>query len=90
MVKGVTRRVIMLKLDDEKLFEQAFFIVRGSVLEEKGYSSEDVLREARRVAEDYARKHAMDSRRLINIPAPYFAAMGAAVTGFVWLLTRLI
>ena len=74
MVKGVARRVVVVKAPESPLFEQAIFI----------------LREACNTAGEYVRKHTKkNKRRFARIPAPAFAAAGAAITGVAWLMTMI-
>ena len=51
MVKGVARRVIVVKSPDPRLFEQAIFIVKEEALAREGVSADRVLKEARQAAE---------------------------------------
>ena len=51
MVKGVARRVIVVKSPDPKLFEQAIFIVKEDALVGDGVSADQVLAEAQQVAD---------------------------------------
>lgn len=83
MVKGLSRRVVVVKPAGNRLFEQAIFIMRDDV---KGTDEESIIREACLSAEEYVRKRCRN-KRLIRIPAPAFAAAGAAVTGVAWLMT---
>ena len=46
MVKGVTRRVIVVKSPDRRLFEQAIFIVREEAFAAQGVTAQQVLEEA--------------------------------------------
>ena len=52
MVKGVSKRVVVVRPDDSRFFEQAFFIVR-----EGRTASGDALREACALAARYHAKH---------------------------------
>ena len=49
MVKGVSRRVMILRATDTELFEEAIFLLREEALK-KGVTREQLLQEARRVA----------------------------------------
>lgn len=89
MVKGVNRRVIVVKSPDPRYFEEAIFIVRDDILKERGADSAAVLREARRIAAQCAGREKQWSTRLFKLPAPFFAAAGAAATGAAWLTARL-
>lgn len=84
MVKGNSRQVIVVNAPDQKLFEQAIFILRDGAVRPEGITDEALLKEA---------------KQYINIPkkprtrwlssGPLWACGGAAVTGVVWLLTML-
>ena len=54
MVKGTSRRVIVVESPDPNYFEQAIFIVRNDVYERQGVTAQQVLGEACRIARDYA------------------------------------
>ena len=56
MVKGVSRRVIVVRHPDRRLFEQAIFIVKEDALNRGGVSADQVLDEARRVADGFVRR----------------------------------
>ncbi len=91
MVKGVSRRVIMVKSPDPKIFEEAIFIVKEDVLKKGGTSARDVLREAQRVANEYVKSNMhQKTSRFPRIPAPIFAIVGAVLTGLIFLLANLI
>ena len=47
MVKGVSRRVVVVESPDARLFEQAIFIVRNDAVHE-GVTSRALIEEARR------------------------------------------
>ena len=49
MVKGISKRVVVVQPEDSAVFEQAIFIVRDG-------ERQDVLKEAREVAERYLRR----------------------------------
>lgn len=86
MVKGVTRRVIVVKAPDRRLFEQAIFIVKEDAFNRQGVTAEQVLAEAQRVADGYVRRNSNLGRRLHRIPAPVYAAAGAMAATAVWAL----
>ena len=54
MVKGTSRRVIVVDSPDPEYFEQAIFIVRNDVYERQGVTAQQVLGEACRIARGYA------------------------------------
>lgn len=91
MVKGVAKRVIVVKSPDPKLFDEAIFIVRDDVLLSTEVDSEEVLRQAQMVAGSYLKSTTGRTRlKLARFPAPAFAAAGAAVTSIAWLALRLV
>ena len=54
MVKGTSRRVIVVDSPDPEFFEQAIFIVRNDVYDRQGVTAQQVLGEACRIARGYA------------------------------------
>lgn len=52
-VKGVARRVVIVRSPAESVFEEAIFIVREEAERSGGVSREEVLSEARRAAGAY-------------------------------------
>jgi hypothetical protein len=89
MVKGVSRRVIVIKSPNLHLFDEAIFIVKEDALREGGVTGTEIIKQAQEVADNYVRQH-LKKRLMSRIPAPAFAAFGAAFTALIWLLTQLI
>lgn len=89
MVKGISRRVVVVDSPDQRFFEQAIFIVRNDAAGE-GVSPRELVEEARRVAQRYASGGRSRGRpwRCMN-PAVY-TVTGAGAMGLVWLITALI
>lgn len=85
MVKGVTRRVVVVKQPEGKLFEEAIFIIREDLLSKGGVSRQDIITEARQVAENYLM--GCTEKRRKKLPAVVFAVCGAAATGLMWLMS---
>lgn len=82
MVKGTSRQVIVVHAPEEKLFDQAIFILRENAVGEGGVSDEALLREAKGYLEvPGKRRH----KWLHNGPV-----WGAAGAGLAWLLTFLL
>lgn len=54
VVKGTSRRVIVVDSPDPNLFEQAIFIVKNDVFTREGVTQQQVLGEACRIARGYA------------------------------------
>lgn len=53
MVKGISRRVIVVESPDPKLFEQAIFIVKNDAFSQEGVTSSQLVGEACRIARGY-------------------------------------
>lgn len=88
MVKGISRRVIVIKTPDPRIFDEAIFLVREDAIK-KGITQDEVLREAQSVANDYI-KNNLRRRKLPKIPAPAFTLFGAGATALIWLITSFI
>lgn len=53
MVKGTSKRVIVVKQPDPKYFEEAIFIVREEFMRSPGMTKDKLLSEALRAADGY-------------------------------------
>ncbi len=84
MVKGNSRQVIVVHSPDQKLFDQAIFILKDGAVGPNGVTDEALLKEARQVISVPRHKH----RNLLSF-GPIWAAGGAALTGLVWLATMI-
>ena len=87
MVKGVSKRVVVVRPDDSRFFEQAFFIVR-----EGRTASGDALREACALAARYHAKHPARPLPLRRYTAPQMvlsALYGSRLMGVVWAVSCL-
>jgi len=86
MVKGISRRVVVVDSPDPKLFEQAIFIVRNDAFSKDGVTPEQVVNEACRLARGYTAT--LSGKRVIrwqDYAAWIYAAIGAAAVGLLWL-----
>lgn len=84
MVKGVSRRVVVVKSPDQKWFEQAIFLLREEA--PQGAPEEQVLRRAQEVADAYlTRTSPRARRRRLWLPVVSALAGGGLASG-VWLL----
>lgn len=89
MLKGMSRRVVVVESPDPRFFEQAIFILRSDAGE--GVSSREVVEEARRVARDYIHGgRAGKLTRFQDLSAPVWCLTGAAAVGLAWLLVWLV
>ena len=82
MVKGTSRQVIVVHAPEEKLFEQAIFILKDNAVREGGISNEALLREAKGYL-GITQRHR--SKWLHNGPV-----WGAAGAGIAWLISLLL
>ena len=85
MVKGISRQVILVRNPDPKLFEQAIFILKEEAVLQ-GVTDEQLLKEAKKLmrAPGKAPSDGFLPKRML------WAAIGAALTGAVWLLTACV
>ena len=89
VVKGISRRVIVVRSPDPRFFEQAIFLMKEDALHAEGVTAEQVVNEARQVAAGYVRRtterpHRKD--RLTSLPWWVWFTLGACAMGMVWLL----
>ena len=87
MVKGISRRVVVVDSPDPHLFEQAIFIVRNDAFGRDGVSSQQIVAEACQVA----RRCVQGSGRVrpSRFPSWAYAFCGAGAIGLAWLLVSL-
>lgn len=92
VVKGTSRRVIVVDSPDTELFEQAIFIVRNNILSERGVTAQMLVDEACRVAKSCSRASPTARRRglLRRVSPLLYGALGALGIGLAWLLTTLL
>ncbi|WP_243413639.1 translation initiation factor 2 [Pseudoflavonifractor phocaeensis] len=84
MVKGVSRRVIVVKEPDPRFFEEAIFVVKEDAFSRDGVSAEQILQEARQVARGYIRRSTPTGQLLSKIPPPVYLALGGLLATAVW------
>lgn len=83
MVKGNSRQVIVVHSPDEKLFEQAIFILKDGAVGKDGVTDEALLKEAKQFISAPRRQR----RHMAS--GPIWACGGAALTGLVWWLSMI-
>ena len=89
MVKGISRRVIVVDSPDPRVFDQAIFILRNDILAEEGVSSQQLVDQAVRIAKSYARTHGAPPRRR-RLTTWMAALLGGGVIGLLWLVLALV
>lgn len=80
MVKGISKQVIVVQSPDQKLFDQAIFILKDDAVGE-GITDEALLKEAKQSI------RMPEKKRYLRYYGPVWACGGALVTGFIWLIT---
>ena len=89
MVKGVSRRVVVVDSPDPQLFEQAIFIVRNDAFGRSGVSSQQVMAEAVEAAARYTKGAEYPRRR--DVVKPWLYTLGGAGSiGLIWLAVSLV
>ena len=90
MVRGISRRVVVVDSPDQRYFEQAIFIVRNDAAGE-GVTAQALVEEARRVARNYAGgDHGRFSRAWRELTPAVYTLIGAGGIGLVWMLASLV
>ena len=90
MVKGISRRVVVVDSPDQRYFEQAIFIVRNDAAGE-GVTAQALVEEAKRVARNYAGgDHGRFSRAWRELTPAVYTLIGAGGIGLAWMLASLV
>ena len=88
VVKGTSKRVVVVKSPDSRVFEQAIFIVREDFLaRHREGGGNDILREAQDVADHYIRSTVLPAHRWTPLDLPLPARIGgiaAVALAVVW------
>ena len=91
MVKGVSKRVIVVRSPDPRIFDEAIFIVRDDALKKSGVSAEDLLREAQEAAGSYLKTNLQKKWRFLRrIPSALWLCAGAGLASAVWALAAFL
>ena len=86
MVKGLSKKVIIVKSPDPKIFEQAIFIVRDDYLSSQGITQKELLKQARRAANGYV-SH-VDGPHKIQLLLS--AIIGGVFVSVIWIAIKLL
>ena len=86
MVKGISRQVIVVQSPDPKLFDQAIFILKDSVIDKGGVTDEALLKEARKLMGNPSPKRKLP----LYCYGLAWATLGAVLTGAAWVLCSLL
>jgi hypothetical protein len=86
MVKGLSRRVVMVRYPEAGVFEQALFVVRDDAAVSRGITSDDVIAEACRIAQ----RHSNSAKQRKRWPPLAYTMMGACGVGAAWVVSMLV
>ena len=84
MVKGISKQVIVVHSPDEKLFEQAIFILNEKAVGRDGVTDDALLKEARKLMGTM-----MPKKTHIAAYRALWASVGALLMAVGWLITVL-
>jgi len=87
MIKGNTKRVIVVKSLDPDVFEEAIFIVKEEAFSKNGITASALLSEAQKIANGYTGSGGKKSN---SVSPLFYALAGAAIMGIAWLLSIFI
>lgn len=90
MVKGVTKRVIVVRSPDPRFFEQAVFFLREDVFRRGEVSADQVLEEANAVAERWLKQGGKRLRYRRWRSPLLWTALGSGAVGLIWAITAVI
>ncbi len=82
MVKGLSRKIIVVKSPDPKIFEQAIFIVKDDYLLTRGIDQKELMRQAGEAARGYV-DHTCKGHRFTLKKFFGYSFIAAAVVGLV-------
>lgn len=80
MVKGTSKRVIVVKSPDPKYFEEAIFIVREDSVRSPGVTKDKLLSEACRAADGYIGAKESGSGMPMSLVATVSALLGSGLS----------
>ena len=78
VVKGLARRVIVIKSPDERYFDEAIFVLRDDLFG-GGADSAAVLREARKIANNYVKTQPKAQKNSISKFPPHLFTLAGAI-----------
>ena len=90
LVKGISRRVIVVESPDPHIFEQAIFILSNDAATNSGVTSQQLVDQAVRIAKSYARTHDDLPKSHFRVTPWLAALLGGAAISLVWLLVVLL
>ena len=89
MVKGMSRRVVVIDSPEPNFFEQAIFIVKNDAFS-PGVSERQIVDEARSVVQNYLGGVKPRRKKTVWKASLISALLGAGGIGLAWVLSLLI
>ena len=90
VVKGISKRIIVVKSPDPKVFEQAIFIVREDYACQSGISQRELMRQARQAAGGYLTSGKPKPRDPVSwLRGLLYAVAGAAAAALTWIMVQM-
>ena len=89
VVKGISKRVIVVKSPDPRIFEQAIFIVREDFPGQAGVSERELLRQAGEAINGCLPGRESRSRVLPWLRGLLYAGLAAAATALTWVMVQM-
>ena len=90
MVKGISKRIIVVRSPDPRIFEQAIFIVREDYMGQTGVSQTQLLRQARLAAGNYLSPGGNDKSSVLpRLRGLLYAAAGAAAAALAGVMVQM-
>ena len=90
VVKGVSKRIIVVNSPDPRVFEKAIFIVREDFAGQAGLSEKELLRQARQAANGYLHSPEKEQGSILpRLRGALFAVAGAAATALAWIMVQM-
>ena len=84
MVKGINRQVIVVRPPDQKLFEQAIFLLRPDAQDSCNVTQDELLRQAQQAADAYLQRSSPQARRRRMVGPVLFTLLGGVLASAVW------
>lgn len=90
MVKGINRQVIVVRPLDQKLFEQAIFLLRPDAQDSCNVTQDELLRQAQQAAKGYSTAHLPGGRLRGELASRLvWSLAGGGLVGLAWMLSAL-
>ncbi len=89
VIKGISKRIIVVKSPDPKIFEQAIFIVREDFVGQTGISQRELMRQAKHAADSFVKNSPAQSRLIPWLRGVMYAVAGAGAAALAWVMMQM-